>query len=475
MYSAIELRRMLVAADTYRSDQAWSSALRLYRKVDLALPHSAAIKHNLALCLFGLGQLATARRYCIAALQASSQQWQSGVLLARILKAQGDPEGAESRYRDVLALHPDNGDARIGLADLALNEFGNPLAAVNLVQPLINQQEHGRDAELTCLMASLYDRDFDAETLVGRIKEFSARELTLPVDYRMANQARQGLPEKRRLRVGLLSPHFSASPVYFLTIYLFRRMSAHCDVIVFNRGTRSDWATDAFRGIATRWHDVQYLAALSLAEMIHGEEIDELYDLGGWMDPIGLQALSAKPAIRQYKWVGGQSVTTGLRCFDGWLGDSWQSPSCFQGLYSEPLINLEHDYAKFTPPPYLPKAALSKSSTLAVFANPAKLSRSFLMILAGLPGKKCFIHRQFRHAQVRDRIEAVLGRKSVEYIYPESHQEALMALNRFSTMIDTFPYSSGLTAREAIAMGTKVHVLGVGKLFCERHSARYLG
>lgn len=67
----------------------------------------------------------------------------------------------------------------------------------------------------------------------------------------------------------------------------------------------------------------------------------------------------------------------------------------------------------------------------------------------------------------------MLGAKQVEYIVPDNHQAALAALNRFSTMIDTFPYSSGLTACEAFALGTKIHVLKVGELFCERHSARY--
>ena len=36
-------------------------------------------------------------------------------------------------------------------------------------------------------------------------------------------------------------------------------------------------------------------------------------------------------------------------------------------------------------------------------------------------------------------------------------------------MVDTFPYSSGLTAREAQAMGLRVKVF-TGELFCERHS-----
>jgi len=72
---------------------------------------------------------------------------------------------------------------------------------------------------------------------------------------------------------------------------------------------------------------------------------------------------------------------------------------------------------------------------------------------------------------VQERIRAVLG-NDAQFVIPASHQEALQAVNSHATMIDTFPYSSGLTAREAIAMGTKVKVLHVGELFCERHTAK---
>ena len=444
----------------------------MYEVAEGALSPAAELLHNIALCHFGLGRLERARAYCNAALNAGIRLWQSEILFAKILRAVGEPMSAEQQFRHVLRAHPDNAEARLGMADLSLNEFGDPLAAIDWVQPLIGHPECRRDATLTYLMASLYDREIDAWALSAQIMNFSARELVLPVDFRASHVPLKVRPG-RRLRVGLLSPLFSASPVYFLCIAFFRRIAASCDLIVFNRGSRHDWATDAFRAIAHGWHDVSHLGAQGLAEAIHGEAVDELYDLGGWMDPVGLQALSAKPAPRQYKWVGGQSATTGLKTFDGWIGDDWQSPLCFQGLYSEPLVNVGKDYAEFTPPPYLPKPASRKSASLAIFANPAKLSRSFLAMLAGIPGRKCFIHRQFRHSCVRDRIEDVLGRRHVEFIFPESHREALAALNGFATMIDTFPYSSGVTAREAVAMGTTVRVLRVGALFCERHSARY--
>ena len=51
-----------------------------------------------------------------------------------------------------------------------------------------------------------------------------------------------------------------------------------------------------------------------------------------------------------------------------------------------------------------------------------------------------------------------------------------MALNQHTTMIDTFPYSSGLTAYEAQALDTQIVCAPQAKqglLFAERHTARY--
>ena len=74
--------------------------------------------------------------------------------------------------------------------------------------------------------------------------------------------------------------------------------------------------------------------------------------------------------------------------------------------------------------------------------------------------------------QVQERIVQALGKlgTGVRFICPGTHQEALAAVNEHALMLDTFPYSSGLTAREAIAMGTQVRVIQAGELFCERHT-----
>ena len=467
------LKDMIALADALRNASQWSQAIKAYLQVDEILSNSAPIKQNLALCYFALAEFKLTKQLCQEVILLDPALWKARILLAKCYKKDGEAMLSEKQFKAVLLHDHLNGEARLGLADLALNEFGDPLAAVEWVRPLMSVAEYQDDARLTYLMASLYDRDHSATQLNQEIIKFSQTSLQLSTPeqpiYKHASTARR----PSRLRVGLLSPLFSASPVYFLTIAFFKALASQCDLIFLSRGTQEDWATASFREIASDWFNVSTFSALNLAQFLHEQDLDVLYDLGGWMDPIALKALSLKPVKRQLKWVGGQSVTTGLDCFDGWIGDHWQSPLNAQNFYTEPLMNALDDYAQYTPPPYLPKPALNKRDVFGVFSNPAKVSRAFLERLSAIPGKKCFIHRQFQYDGIRARIASILKPSEVEYICPQTHLEALEAVNRHAIILDTFPYSSGLTAREALAMGTKIQVLEVGTLFCERHTARY--
>ena len=475
--STFTAQEVLSRAERARDAAQWEEAIFLFHQVEKVAPESAEIKHNLGLCYYGWGKPQQALHRCAHALSLKPSLWQSEILIAKSHYAMGQMEAAQRAYSKLLSSEQGGAQARIGLADLALNQFGNPLEATNLVAPLLEMPNFVMDAQLSALMASLYDRDHwnvkgNAGQLSERVKDFSAQYLRLPklTLTPLANHQSQYRDKRFRPRVALISPLFCVSPVYFLTIAGWRHVAKNCDIVIFNRGYASDWATQAFKDIASEWIDAQNLNATLLAKKIHEADIDVLYDLGGWMDVIGLQALSCKPARQQFKWVGGQSVTTGLESFDGWIGDNAQSPSQYQSFYSEPLINVPSEYCTYTPPDYLPKPASVKSKTPCIFANPAKVSRDFLKEIKQIQGTKVFIHNQYRYPQVQERIRAVLG-KDAEFVIPASHQEALNAVNGHATMIDTFPYSGGLTAREARAMGTTVKVLQVGELFCERHTA----
>jgi len=452
-------QRALQQAHWPEAHAGFSQALR-------TMPRSPQVHHNLSVCQLALGQHELAYQSAKRANALLPSLWQSHLVQGSALRALGRSEAADSAFAHVLEVQPGNGQALLARADLAINVFGLPLQAMQWVNPLLTDPAHAEDAQLTTLMASLYDRDVSATALSRSVMEFSRSHLRLPTGFLPP------LPPARqaeRPRVALISPLFGVSPVYFLTIAGWRHVAKGSEIVVFNRGHLSDWATEQFKSLATEWWDVQEMPAPDLAQRIHQADIDVLYDLGGWMDPVALKALSAKPARAMYKWVGGQSLTTGLESFDGWIGDEWQSPAALQHLYTEPLVNIPGGYATYTPPPYLPDVPVHKQSTPVIFSNPAKLSRGFLSWLAKLPGPKLFVHRQFQFERTRDKVLQMVDAADVEFVCPHSHQEALAILGRHEWMIDTFPYSSGLTAREAVAMGMKVKTFS-GELFCERHS-----
>lgn len=471
------IQRALVQANQARDTAQWPLAVHLYAQLFQSHPQSAELAHNLGLCHFAAGNTALAIVACQKAIGLNPRLWQSIMILAKSFQALGQIDQAQKCFQQVLKIDSANAQARLGLANITLNEYGDPQGAIELVKPLQSDAEYAMDAQLTSLMAQLYDRPqwhtfSSAKKLSDAIRAFSGKHLRLP-DLQLApltDRSKEYSKPSYRPRVGLLSPQFGISPVYFLTIAGWRKIAPACDIVIFNRGHQNDFASQEFKSLASEWIDVAHWTAPDLARRIHEADLDVLYDLGGWMDPIALQALSVKPARKQFKWVGGQSATTGLESFDGWIGDQWQSPAEMQSLYSEPLMQIPEGYATYTPPPYLPKPNPKKSKTPCIFSNPAKVSKPFLQALAKMPGKKVFIHRQYRYPQVQERISAALEGK-VEFVIPATHEEALQEVNRHAVMIDTFPYSSGLTAREALSMGTQIQVLQVGNLFCERHTA----
>lgn len=468
----------LAQAQAARDRAQWPQAIAAYQyllRLGLPTEQEATIHHNLGLSYLGAGQYRKAHDHAARALSVTPQLWQAAIVMARAQKALGQIEQADRIYAAILKAFPQQPSALLGRADLALNQLGQPRAARAMTAVLAQDPEYAMDAQLTDLMSRLYERDAQdtAWHLTQDIRRFAKEYLQLSFqDPRAPRVQRRKRRTTARPRVALLSPHFHASPVYYLTIAGWQHVAKGCDLILFNRGHQRDWATDIFYGLAREIHEVQHQDAWTLAEQISAAQIDVLYDLGGWMDPVGLQALSLKPASQQFKWVGGQSVTTGLTCFDGWIGDVHQSPASLQTYYSEPLIQVPGGYAHYTAPAYMPAAAKIKRRQSCVFSNPAKVSPVFLEELRSRGEVITFIHQQYRWPSVQARIQEVLGDRA-RFVIPTSHAEALAAVNEFTTMLDTFPYSSGLTAREAMAMNTHIEVLRVGDLFCERHTAAY--
>lgn len=474
-----DVTSILAAARVQREAGAWDAALRLYQAA-AGDDASAEVRHNLALCHFGLGSLDAALRHSAEALSLKPDLWQSRMIQAKVLRARGQIELTHQALLAVLRHAPANGPALLALADIEMNEFGDPRAAAARVAPLFRTPEHRAEAELTLLMSRLYDRDESDGQLSAALRDFAARELTLPTVRRAEER-----PVGERPRIGLMSPLFAVSPVYFLTIGALRLLSREVDLVIVNRGLRVDKGTRAFRTIAAEWHEAANVGAVALAERLRRLDLDVLIDLGGWSDPVGLKALSARPAPRQYKWVGGQSATTGLAAFDGFITDAEQSPVGAEALHSEPLLRLPGGYASYAPdfaaddvPP--PDPGDAARFGLGVIGNPAKISRAFLARLAARLDETAtdvlLVDRRYRHAPAARRIVDALParhRPRLHFVAPADRTDYLRHVRRPARIVDTFPYNGGLTSLEALYMGRPIEVTRSGTMFSSRHTAAH--
>jgi predicted O-linked N-acetylglucosamine transferase (SPINDLY family) len=467
MPAKAHLASLIASARAQRDAGAWAAAARLYAAANDIDSSLYDVKHNLALCHLGKGSFDETLQFTAQALALKPDLWQSHLLRAKVHRARGDVERADDALTHVLKYDPSNGTALLAMADLDMNEYGDAVGARERVAPLLRVEQHRADAELTTLMSKLYDRDETDQELSDALMDFARRELVMP-GFSYSPEALAGVPNRTgRKRVGLLSPLFCVSPVYFFTIAAFRAMAQKCDLVILNRGTREDWATQAFRDIAHEWHNVQNLASPELANAIKRQNIDVLFDLGGWMDPAGLKALSVKPARKMYKWVGGQSATTGLTTFDGFITDDAQSPLGSESLHSEPLIRIPGGYVTYTPPPYMPEPSKAPRQGVAVVGNPAKISRAFLSDLKAKAQAPVFIDRRYVNKRARERIENAL-QSPCRFIIPKNHLKYLHEINYYDKVIDTFPYSGGLTAVELLILNINLD-MKEGKLFSSRH------
>ena len=141
---------------------------------------------------------------------------------------------------------------------------------------------------------------------------------------------------------------------------------------------------------------------------------------------------------------------------------------------------LESGYVSYATPAYFPVPRTADPGiVLGVIANPAKVSIAFLSDLTkrlaqwkqeGIEPVLRFIERRYCHPALQDRIcQALGGNIDIEFRIPVGHIAYLEEVSRLSAVLDTFPYTGGLTTMEALSLGVPCRTR-TGKLFSERHT-----
>jgi len=505
---------LLRHAQAHQQASRWPEALQLYTQLlNKTMLPEAIVRRNMAGCLLAMGQPQAALDFANRALLLDPLEpaalWIQGKSLRRLRQA----EQAEAVFSSLLQVFQKNAvpsatrdQVLLELSELSLNEFCDPAASRAWAEQIDPLASSGHRIELSRVLTSLYLRTESAEALTQRAVAYARQYLHTPnllpaMQVKATKSASSAKTSKtsraaassserggsRRLRIGLVSLHFSVSPVYFLTYGSFAELSRHHDLVLFSRRAKADWGSAQWRSISSQWHDMEGKSAQVLAEALRDAQLDAAFDLSGWMDPEAMQAFSARPVARQFKWVGGQAMTTGLDCFDAYLSDALQTPEALHGLYTEPLALLPNGYARYHAPPYFPKKHSKKDPHVAgIVGNPTKITPQVLPLLKQVAKERGIttlrlIDRHYSYSRVQSQVADCLEPSglALEFVVPQPgesrHAHFLSEVAQLGCVVDTSPHSAGLTALEALHLGVEVVTSGTGQLFCERHAISHCG
>lgn len=519
-------REQFEAANRLRLAGDWLKALQLYRQLIGNSPDQAELHHNAALCLLAMNEHVLALWHANEALRL-----QPNLLVSLLIKAKAQRKAASesstqaketlqtliARVKEAAGRSPRSvlelaHHASLDLAEIALNIDCDALECLAHCHAASKSIALAERVGLTELMAMLYERTEEDEVFMERVHAFAQRFIEMgsspgPGRRSALRSSSPGLrgsgqgrrPLSGRLRVGVVSPMLHAGPLFYLCSEGLGRLGGAHDLVYFSRSAKEDWATQILKGQSSQWVDASSLGADALHKSLAESELDVLIEMGGWTDIDSLKAAARRVAKRQYKWVGGQAMSTGLSCFDGFIGDEWQIPRQAESLYTEPIIRLQGGYVRYRGKDHAglgdneepsdrvggkksgstSNKGVSKGSerVWGFIGNPVKISRDCVRVLKsamdehGRPQRLRFVDRRYVSKGIQERVRRLFEPMGlpIDFAEVESQADFLAEISRLSAVIDSSPYSAGLTARESLEMGVPLLSYPRSRLFSALH------
>ena len=444
-----EVGPLWVLADVAADEGNHWEAVGLYRRAVEVDPNIAALYINLGNSLTTLGRPAEAVRELEHALRLQPNDATANLNLGTALFVLGETAAARQHYRTASDLAPD--------------------------RPEIHT------AYLFCLLHDetvSSDQCFAEHLRVGELIEGPRRRFQRP-------HANDRDPE-RGLRVGFVSGDFRDHAVaYFIEpVWQAMRGGRH-QVFAYANMRFEDEVSARLRSLTDSWVRVERLDDEALADRIHHDRIDVLFDLSGHTTDNRLPVFAMKPAPIEVSWIG-LPATTGLRAMDyRFLGRPRGVDDDDQRFFCERVVRLRS--SGFAPesnaPAILPLPALSAGHvTFGSFNRPGKIGESCVdlwsRVLRAVPGSKMLIAAlddESTRKRLRGQFEA-RGIEAERLIFRARVPMAdyLAIHNEVDIVLDTFPFTGGTTTGHALWMGVPVLTLW-GDMPHQRQGASALG
>jgi len=443
-------------------------------------PRSAELRFNLGNAMQAVGRWDGAEAAYRRTLELKPDHAEALVNLGHVLFQQGRKAEAEAAFRQAIALNPHLAQAYVGLADLVDEGASSAIAHRRAVLAMKPDLAAIRSSLLMCLQ---YDPAMSRAQIAAEHRAFGAL-----FDRPDARPPARDMTPDRPLNLGVVSGDFRFHAMAFFALPAFQaRDRAAFALICYSTTPRPDALTAEFRAAADRWRDARHLDADSLARLIREDGIDILLDLSGHAPHNRLLAFAARPAPLQAAW-GDYVDTRGLSAIDILLGDAVHTPPADQTHYVERLVRLPGDYVCYRPPAYAPAVApapcLARGHlTFGCFSeltkiNPLTVAR-WAEVLRAVPDATMLLNTRLLADEARQGrllslfMDAGVATDRLRFATGGDHAEFLGQYREVDVILDTAPYSGGLTTCEALLMGVPVLTVP-GDRFCSRHAAAHL-
>jgi protein O-GlcNAc transferase len=445
-------------------------------------PKSGELRFNLGNVLHSAGQLPAAESAYRKAIELLPDHAEAHANLGVVLAEAGLKDKAEACFRKAMALNPNLIPAYVGLADLVDDGTMDAVAHRRAVLALKPDLAAIRSSLLMCLH---YVPGISRAEMFAEHQAFG--KLHAAKGGPLFNRKHDFTPS-RRLKVGLVSGDFRFHAMLFFALPVLEARDRNAwEIFCYSTTAKVDPYTPEFRAAADHWRDVRALSAQDLAQLIVHDNIDILIDLSGHAPHNRLPTFAMKPAPLQIAW-GDYVDTRGLSTMDVLLGDAVQTPEAEDGFYKERVVRFAPDYVCYRPPAYAspvaPSPCLANGHvTFGTFSEITKVGEAsitqWVEVLKAVPTSRFLLNGYlFADGARQGRIISLFmdaGISPDRLIFKGGglHGAFLAQYAEVDIILDTTPYSGGLTTCEALLMG--VPVLSVaGDRFCGRHAAVHL-
>lgn len=311
-------------------------------------------------------------------------------------------------------------------------------------------------------------------------------------DATAKQSAEMVLPKERKpgkIRVGYFSFDFRNHPVAYLTARLFELHNKE-DFEIFAYSYGPDDDSEIRRRIqqsADKFVDVKDLSVIQTAQRIAADEIDFLIDLTGNTKHHRCQSLALRPARKQAHWLGFIG-TMGSGCYDYIIGDDIVTPLQDKDDFAEQIIQLESGF-HIADDIRVVKPCLEKRLDLGLpedgivfgcFAQTFKIQPEmfnlWMRILDQVPGSVLWLANGPQGSHENLRKEMAIRGVVPERLIIAQRCDRDHYLSRFSLMdvhLDTFPYTSGTVASDALFSGCPLVTL-MGRTMVSRMAGSIL-